>query len=128
MAIAMLTDGIALIPALALAFPTDVLSLVALSALGETAYAVALSRSYARGDLSVAYPIGRGTSPLLVTLAGIAVLHQAPTPAAVAGAVALAAGVLVLDRSCSKIYCGHEAPPTTVVTAWAMPFIFVLDP
>lgn len=96
MAMATLTGGALLIPALLLAFPTHVLGLVALSAAGETAYAVTLSRSYALGDLSVVYPIGRGTSPLLVTLAGITVLDQAPSPAALAGAVALAVGLVIV--------------------------------
>jgi drug/metabolite transporter (DMT)-like permease len=96
MAIASLTGGAVLLPALVLAFPLHVLGLVALSAVGETAYALALSLSYQRGDLSVAYPIGRGTSPLLITLAGITVLGQAPSATAVAGAVALGAGMVIV--------------------------------
>jgi drug/metabolite transporter (DMT)-like permease len=96
MAVASLTGGAVLIPALVLAFPVHALGFAALSAAGETAYAVALSSSYARGDLSVAYPIGRGTSPFLITLGGIAVLGQAPSITAVAGAVALAAGLVLV--------------------------------
>jgi drug/metabolite transporter (DMT)-like permease len=96
MAVASLTGGAVLIPALVVAFPVHVLGLVVLSAAGETAYGVTLARAYASGELSVAYPIGRGTSPLLVSVAGIAILGQTPGPAALAGAAALAVGLCIV--------------------------------
>jgi drug/metabolite transporter (DMT)-like permease len=99
-AVASLTGGAILLPALVLRFPSGVLPLVALSAAGETAYGVTLAASYALGALSVAYPIGRGTAPLLVTLAALVVLRQTPTPGALAGACALAAGLsLIASRA-----------------------------
>src|SRR5262249_56575943 len=39
------------------------------SSLAEVAYAIFLARAYARSDLSLAYPVARGTGVLLVPLA-----------------------------------------------------------
>ncbi len=41
------------------------------------AYYVTLAQAYRTGDLSFAYPLMRGTAPLLVTLLGIAVPARA---------------------------------------------------
>ncbi len=59
-------------------------------------YFVFLQRAYRIGDLSVVYPIARGTGPVLSTAAAIAVFGERPTPLALAGAVAIAAAVFVL--------------------------------
>lgn len=96
MAVANLTAGLLLLPATILAPPHGVLLLIALSALAEAVYALLLSAAYRRGALSVAYPLGRGTAPLLVTLGGWLVLSQQPGPLAIAGAVALAAGMTLV--------------------------------
>jgi drug/metabolite transporter (DMT)-like permease len=96
MAIAGLAAGVALFPfALALP-PWHVLPLIILSALAETAYALCLSAAYRRGALAVAYPLGRGVSPLLVTLGGWIVLSQPPAPLALGGAALLACGLAVI--------------------------------
>jgi len=96
MAVANLTAGVLLLPATILAPPHGVLLLIGLSALAETVYALLLSAAYRRGDLSVAYPLGRGTAPLLVTLGGWLVLSQQPGLLAIAGAVALASGMALI--------------------------------
>jgi drug/metabolite transporter (DMT)-like permease len=91
--VAGLVSGLGLLPAMALRPPFGVMPLIAASALCQTVYALALAAAYRRGALSVAYPIGRGTAPLLVTLGGWAVLGQTPAPIALAGAVSLACGL-----------------------------------
>lgn len=93
MAMAGLAAGLLLLPAIVVAPPVAVLPLILLSALAETAYGLCLAAAYARGALSLAYPLGRGTAPLLVTLGGWLVLSERPEPGALAGAVALAAGL-----------------------------------
>src|ERR1700680_128742 len=50
------------------------IGLAALSAALELAYFWLLSAAYTRGELSVVYPIARGTAPLLAVLVGLAVL------------------------------------------------------
>ena len=96
MAVANVTGGLLLLPAILLNPPGSVLHLVVLSAIAETAYALCLSAAYDRGALSVAYPLGRGTAPLLVTLGGWALLTQRPSPLALVGAAALATGMAAI--------------------------------
>lgn len=96
MAIASLGGSVILLPGILLSPPRGVWLLIALSALAETFYAIFLSAAYKRGALSVAYPLGRGTAPLLVTLAGWAVLAEPPGPVAIAGAAALALGMAII--------------------------------
>ncbi|HEU0114350.1 MAG TPA: hypothetical protein VFQ80_06730 [Thermomicrobiales bacterium] len=91
--VAGLAAGVLLAPAMVVRPPFAVAPLIVLSALFQTGYALALAAAYRRGALSVAYPIGRGTAPLLVTLGGWAVLGQRPGPLALAGAIALACGL-----------------------------------
>jgi drug/metabolite transporter (DMT)-like permease len=109
MAVANFTAGVLLVPATILAPPRGVLSLIALSALAESIYALLLSAAYRRGGLSVAYPLGRGTAPLLVTLGGWLVLSQQPGPLAIAGAVSLASGMALVAGA------GHKAGQGTAV-------------
>jgi drug/metabolite transporter (DMT)-like permease len=96
MAVAGLVTGLALLPVALLFPPWAAAPQIALSALAETAYALCLSAAYQRGALALAYPIGRGTAPLLITLGGWLLLHERPGPMAVAGALALAAGLALV--------------------------------
>jgi drug/metabolite transporter (DMT)-like permease len=59
-------------------------------------YFVLLQRGYASGDLSLVYPLARGTGPLLSTALAIAVLGERPGPVALAGAALIVAAVLSL--------------------------------
>ena len=95
-AIAGLAGGALLLPATILAPPWSVWPLILLSALAETAYALSLSAAYRHGALAIAYPLGRGTSPLLVTLGGWLVLSERPSMPAALGAAALALGMALL--------------------------------
>jgi drug/metabolite transporter (DMT)-like permease len=61
-------------------------------------YFVLLQRGYRHGDLSLVYPLARGTGPLLATLAAIAFLDERPTALALAGAAVIVAAVLSLTR------------------------------
>jgi drug/metabolite transporter (DMT)-like permease len=98
-----LVAGLALLPAALLSPPWSVWPLIALSALAETAYALSLSAAYRRGALAIAYPLGRGTSPLLVTLGGWLLLTEQPGALALLGAVSLAGGMALLALA------GHRA-------------------
>jgi drug/metabolite transporter (DMT)-like permease len=63
----------------------------------HVAYFVALQLGYARGDLSVVYPLARGTGPLLSVVAAVALLGERPTPLALAGTLLIGIGVLALS-------------------------------
>lgn len=87
--------GLALVPVLLVVGPPPPAAypFLALSALLQSAYGLALSRAYGTGDLSVTYPVARGLSPLL-TAAGAALLLDDPLPAGGYLGVALACGGL----------------------------------
>jgi drug/metabolite transporter (DMT)-like permease len=59
-------------------------------------YFLFLQLGYRLGDLSLAYPIGRGTGALLAALAGIVVLGERPSALGYAGIVAIVAGVVLI--------------------------------
>lgn len=95
-AVAGLIGGGVLLPAALIASPLRVWPLIGLSALGEVAYALCLSAAYQRGALSLTYPIGRGTAPLLVTLWSWLLLTQPPSPETLGGACALVLGLVLI--------------------------------
>ncbi|HET7481029.1 MAG TPA: DMT family transporter [Rubrobacteraceae bacterium] len=61
-------------------------------------YFVLLQRGYATGDLSLVYPLARGTGPLLATAAAIALLGERPSALALCGVALIAVGVFLLTR------------------------------
>ena len=68
----------------------------ALSGCLHGTYYVLLQRGYARGDLSVVYPLARGSGPLFATLGAIVLLGDRPGAVALAGTTCIVGGVLVL--------------------------------
>jgi drug/metabolite transporter (DMT)-like permease len=61
------------------------------------AYGIVLQRGYRVGDLSVVYPVARGTGPLLSVLAAVLVLGERPGWLGLVGAFLVIAGVLVIS-------------------------------
>lgn len=57
-------------------------------------YFATLARAYRVGDLGHAYPLMRGTAPLLVALFGVALLHEHPSTNMWLGIVLISAGIL----------------------------------
>lgn len=80
---------------------TEALFLVGSGAL-HACYFTLLQRGYRVGDLSVVYPLARGTGPMLSTALAIAVLGERPSGLAIAGATLICAGVFVLGRTTSS--------------------------
>lgn len=73
------------------------------SAAVHTAYYLLLDRGYRSGDLSVVYPIARGTAPLITMLCAVLLLHERPTLLAVAGALFIGCGAIVLTGDPRKL-------------------------
>ncbi len=96
MAVAGLAACLGLLPFTLASPPWRALPLIALSGTAEAIYGLFLAAAYKRGALALAYPIGRGTAPLLVTLGGWLVLTQRPAALTVAGAVLLALGLTLI--------------------------------
>lgn len=105
-AIGMLSATALIVPAAAVgwlltgrpAIPPEAVALATASGLLEAAYFAFLAAAYRRGDLSVVYPIARGTAPLLAVAVGIGILGERLGPAGIAGVAALLAGLLLLQR------------------------------
>ena len=64
----------------------------------EAAYFILLAAAYRRGDLSVVYPVARGTAPLLAVAIGVVVFGERLGVAGSIGVVALLIGFLWLQR------------------------------
>jgi drug/metabolite transporter (DMT)-like permease len=79
------------------------LGLMVGSAVLHLGYFLLLGQGYRFGDLSLVYPLARGTGPLLSTAAAIAFLGERPTGLALAGAVLIALGVVVLTGDPRKL-------------------------
>lgn len=59
-------------------------------------YYLTLTEAYRAGDLSFAYPLMRGTAPLIVTVLGIAFLRELPSLQVAAGIVLICAGIFAI--------------------------------
>jgi drug/metabolite transporter (DMT)-like permease len=72
------------------------------SGLLHTGYFNSLQRGYAEGDLSLVYPLARGTGPLLSVIAAIAILGQRASAPALAGAGLIVASIFSLTRGARR--------------------------
>lgn len=66
------------------------------SAAVHTGYYLALDRGYRSGDLSLVYPLARGSGPLITMLCAVLLLNEEPTALAVGGAVMIGGGAVLL--------------------------------
>lgn len=66
------------------------------SAVFHVSYFLTLQRGYRVGDLSVVYPLARGTGPLLTMVGAVLLLGERPTPPAVIGALLIITGVFFI--------------------------------
>ncbi|MBI3961530.1 MAG: EamA family transporter, partial [Deinococcus sp.] len=69
----------------------------------QLVYYLLLQRGYRVGDLSLVYPLARGTGPMLSTIAAIILFGERPTPLALSGAVLIAISVFVLAGEPGKL-------------------------
>jgi drug/metabolite transporter (DMT)-like permease len=74
----------------------DALVFVLASAAFELGYIVTLAGGLARGDLSVVYPLARGSAPVLVVALSAGMLGAGTSVAEAAGIAVVAAGVLLV--------------------------------
>lgn len=69
---------------------------VAASVVVHTLYMRVLQRAYAAGDLSIVYPVARGTGPLLASVAAILLLDEPARLASFAGLALVVAGTFTI--------------------------------
>lgn len=73
------------------------------SAMLHSLYYILLDKGYRSGDLSVVYPLARGTGPLISTFAAIALLGEHPTVIALTGAILIGLGIVVITGNPIKL-------------------------
>ena len=79
----------------------------------EAGYFILLSAAYRRGDLSVVYPIARGTAPLLAVAIGVLVLGERLGVAGTIGVGLLLLGFLLLQQPWRALQ-GHGLDPSVL--------------
>ncbi len=87
------------------------------SAILQVAYFTLLYRGYAVGDLSLVYPIARGSGPMLSTVAAIALFSERPTVLAVIGTALIGIGVFVLAGDPRKLRQSGAGPAVAFALA-----------
>ncbi len=80
------------------AIPATAWVIAVVSAVVETVYFVFLAAAYRRGDLSIVYPIARGSAPLFAIAIGVLILGESLAPGAWLGVALLVAGLLTVQR------------------------------
>jgi drug/metabolite transporter (DMT)-like permease len=94
---------IAIIEIWQLKFSFVEVGMMAGSAALHTGYFLLLNQGYRVGDLSLVYPLARGTGPLLSTVAAIIFLGERPSVVAVVGALLIIGGVMVLAGNIARL-------------------------
>lgn len=69
---------------------------ILLSGLIHLGYSLCLQRGYQLADLSVVYPVARGTGPMLSTFGAFLILGETPRASGLAGLVLVVAGILMI--------------------------------
>jgi len=77
---------------------SDAVPYIAASAVFELVYFVLLARAYDSGEVSVVYPVARGSAPVVVLVFSTIALDETLPAAAVVGVLAIALGVLLVAR------------------------------
>jgi drug/metabolite transporter (DMT)-like permease len=85
---------------------------IAASAVFELCYFVLLARAYDSGEVSVVYPVARGSAPVMVLVFGAIALKEGVPAGAVVGIVLVALGVLLVGLGAFRFrFATKNAPP-----------------
>ncbi len=97
-AVALVVGVVTFAPVAALAWEAEaeVWPYLVVTSLLQLTYFVLLTTAYGRADLSFVYPIARGSAPVIVLVAALAVLNEAASASQVIGVLTVAAGVLLV--------------------------------
>src|SRR5207253_282169 len=72
-------------------------AILGISSVFEALYYMAMAKAYKTGDLSVVYPLARGTAPLLILVWGFLLLRESPSAGGVSGIGLIVFGLCVLN-------------------------------
>ena len=105
--------AVLLVPFVPLPQPTAWLFMAASSVI-HFGYYITLGRAYRIGDLSFAYPLMRGTAPLIVTVIGSIFLRELPSVPMMLGIALISAGIISI-----AFVRRHNHPPGAARWAFA---------
>jgi drug/metabolite transporter (DMT)-like permease len=98
---------------------------IAVSGIVHVLYNLFLVKAYEAGDLSTAYPIARGSSPLLVTSGAFLFANEDPTLLHALGTILVSAGILVLALQRGQVT--RRGLATAFLTGATIAFYTVVD-
>ena len=98
---------------------------IAGSALIHIAYYVLMVNAYRTGDLSLVYPLMRGTAPMITAVLGIVLLQEWPSAVSWLGMALISLGVFVLalrtvDHTPSRAAIGFALANAVVIAAYTI--------
>jgi drug/metabolite transporter (DMT)-like permease len=101
---------------------------VAVSGVIHTTYFFLLTQGYRVGDLSLVYPLARGTGPVLATIGAIIIYDERPGPVALLGTAMVVTGILIMtwtrdhrgksELTASIVFALATGACTAVYTLW----------
>ncbi|MBM4464856.1 MAG: hypothetical protein FJ014_04715 [Chloroflexi bacterium] len=90
------------------------------SGLAEAAYFVSMGKTYQTGDLSVAYPLARGSAPLFIVLWATLFLREQLTTLGLMGILLIAAGLYFINAPSSRDLWKPLLQLGNPVSRWAL--------
>jgi drug/metabolite transporter (DMT)-like permease len=81
-----------------ISFSWLVINIALLSAVLRLAYFIVLQTGYRKGDLSVVYPLARGSGPFFSAIGAVFLMHEQPTVFSVLGLLFIITGVLIITK------------------------------
>ena len=90
------------------------------SATFEALYYTSITRAYQTGDLSIVYPLARGTAPLLILVWGSTLLRERPSVGGVAGVGLIIAGLCILNLPRLGAWREMRSKLNQGATRWAL--------
>jgi uncharacterized membrane protein len=93
-----------------------------ISAVCETGYFVTLVRGYSKGDLSLVYPVSRGSAPIFAAAISALLIGETLPWLGYIGIVFMVVGVFVASQPTGKtgIRAGYAAIATNAALGWAL--------
>lgn len=80
-----------------LSWDLSVVTCIVLSGALHLAYSLCLQRGYQAADLSIVYPVARGSGPMLSTVGAFLLLGEQPTAASLLGLIAIVTGIVLIS-------------------------------
>lgn len=115
----------------AMVWSVPAIGCILLSALVHIGYSLCLQRGYQVADLSVVYPVARGTGPTLSSLGAFLLLGEAPSLHGVLGLIAVVGGIALIstqgDLSAFRRPGGHAGLRWGVATGALIATYTVVD-